>query len=100
MLSLIQNIDVFDWSPYEVPRVEPNFIMHTLNVDPQIPPKKQKLGRPAKPHMKAVKKEVEKLKRLGAIREGFFFFFEWLANTVVVKKNGKWRVCVDFIDLN
>ena len=26
---------------------------------------------------------------------------EWLANTMVVKKkNGKWRVCVDFTDLN
>ena len=29
------------------------------------------------------------------------FYPEWLANTVVVKKkNGKWRVCVDFTDLN
>ena len=29
------------------------------------------------------------------------FYLEWLANTVVVKKkNGKWRVCVDFTDLN
>ena len=33
------------------------------------------------------------------IRE--IFFSKWLANTVVVKKkNGKWRVCVDFTDLN
>ena len=52
-----------------------------------------------KPHVEVVKEEVEKLKRSGAIRE--VFFPEWLANTVVVKKkNGKWRVCVDFIDLN
>ena len=29
------------------------------------------------------------------------FYPQWLANTVVVKKKtGKWRVCVDFIDLN
>ena len=34
-----------------------------------------------------------------AIKE--VFFPEWLSNTVVVKrKNGKWRVCVDFTDLN
>ena len=49
--------------------------------------------------MDAVKEEVAKLKRLEAIRE--VFFTEWLANTIVVKKkNGKWRVCVDFTDLN
>ena len=30
-----------------------------------------------------------------------FFYPKWLANTVVVKKkNEKWRVCVDFTDLN
>ena len=42
---------------------------------------------------------MTKLKQVGAIEE--VFYPEWLANTVVVKKkNGKWRVCVDFIDLN
>ena len=39
------------------------------------------------------------MKEVGAIKETFFL--EWLANTVVVrKKNGKWRVCVNFTDLN
>ena len=29
------------------------------------------------------------------------FYLEWLANTVVVKKkSGKWRICLDFTDLN
>ena len=40
-----------------------------------------------------------KLKRAGAIKG--VFCPEWLANTVVVKKkSGKWRVGVDFTDLN
>ena len=29
------------------------------------------------------------------------YYLEWLANVVLIKKaNGKWRVCVDFTDLN
>ena len=40
-----------------------------------------------------------KLKRAGAINE--VFYLEWLANTIEVKKKSeKWRVCVDFKDLN
>ena len=49
--------------------------------------------------MEAVKEEMKKLKQAGAIKE--VFFLEWLSNTVVVKKkNRKWRVSVDFTDLN
>ena len=40
LLLLIQNVDVFAWSPYEVPEVDPEFIVHRLNVDPSFPPKK------------------------------------------------------------
>ena len=50
-------------------------------------------------HNKAVTKEVEKLLEAGFIRE--VFYLDWLANMVMVKKsNGKWRMCVDFINLN
>ena len=42
---------------------------------------------------------MEKLLEAGFIRE--VFYLEWLANVVMVKKNNdKWRMCVDFIDLN
>ena len=42
---------------------------------------------------------MTRLKQAKAIKE--VFYPEWSANTVVVKKkNGKWRVCVDFTDLN
>ena len=75
------------------------FIVHKLNLDPLYPPRKQKSRRSAKEHVEAVRQEVKKLKEVGAMKE--IFFPGWLVNTVVVKKkNGKWRVCVDFTDLN
>jgi hypothetical protein len=43
--------------------------------------------------------EVKRLLSAGVIRE--VKYPEWLANTVRVKKaNGKWRMCIDFTDLN
>ena len=40
LLFLLQNVDVFAWNPYEVPSVDPEFIVHKLNVDPSFPSKK------------------------------------------------------------
>ena len=42
LLLLVRNIDVFAWSPYEVPRVDPEFIVHQLNVDSLFPPQEAK----------------------------------------------------------
>ena len=96
---LKRNVDVFTWDAHETLGLDPNFICHHLNVNPSITPKKQSPRRPSKEHVKAVKSEVTKLKQAGAIKE--VFYPQWLANTVVVKKKtGKWRVCVDFTDLN
>ena len=96
---LRKNVDVFAWDACKAPRIDLNFICHHLNINPSIAPRKQPPRRSSKDHYKAVKDEVNKLKRVGAIKE--IFYPEWLANTVVVKKkNGKWRVCVDFTDLN
>ena len=48
---------------------------------------------------KAIVEEVRKLLEAGFIRE--LYYPDWLANVVMVKKaNGKWRMCVDFTDLN
>ena len=37
LLLLIQNLDVFAWTPYEVPGVNPEFIIHKLSIDPSFP---------------------------------------------------------------
>jgi hypothetical protein len=42
---------------------------------------------------------VDKLIKAEAIRE--VLYLKWLSNTVVIKKKSrKWRVCIDFTDLN
>ena len=81
---LRENVDVFAWNAYEAPGVDLNFICHYLNVNPIILPKKQPPRCSSKEHSDAVKKEVNKLKQAGDIKE--VFYLEWLANTVVVKK--------------
>ena len=96
---LRRNVDVFAWDAYDAPGVDPNLICHYLNINSSYIPKKQLHQRPSKEHADAVRDEVMKLKKAGAIKE--IFYPEWLANTPVVrKKTRKWRVCIDFTDLN
>ena len=96
---LKRNIDVFAWDACDAPGIDPAFICYHLNVNPSITPKKQPPQRPSREHADVIRDEVMKFKRAGAIKE--VFYPEWLANTVVVKKkSGKWRVYVDFMDLN
>ena len=96
---LRKNVDVFAWDAYETPRVYPNFIYHHLNVNPSITLKRQPPRHPSREHAEAIRNEMTKLKQARAIKE--VFYPQWLANMVVMKKKTrKWRVCVDFTDLN
>ena len=86
-------------TPIEAVRVDPKFFCHKLNVDSKCTLKKLKLRSSLDIHSDTVKEEVDKLEGVGAIKK--VFYLKWLANTVVVKKKkGKWRVYVDFMDLN
>ncbi|KAJ9555097.1 hypothetical protein OSB04_009711 [Centaurea solstitialis] len=89
----------FAWSHEDMVGIDPSIISHKLNVDPTFKPIKQKRRKFAPERNKVINDEVDNLLKTGKIRE--VKYPEWLANVVVVqKKNGKWRVCIDFTDLN
>jgi hypothetical protein len=96
---LQQNKDVFAWSAKDLTGVDRSFIEHRLNIDPSVKPRRQKLRKMSDDKVIAVKSEVQRLLDATVIRE--VMYPKWLANTVPVKKkNGKWRMCIGFTDLN
>ena len=96
---LRQNRDIFAWKQADMSGIEPSVITHRLNTNPSFKPVKQKRRSFAPERQKAINEEVGKLLQAGAIRE--VEYPEWLANVVLVKKtNGKWRLCIDFTDIN
>ena len=96
---LRQNKDVFAWKQADMGGIDPTVITHRMNVSPSFKPVKQKRRSFAPDRQKAINEEVGKLLQAGAIRE--VEYPKWLANVVLVKKsNGKWRLCIDFTDIN
>ena len=96
---LKDNLDVFAWSHQDMPGIPANIIQHHLNVDPEKKPIQQRRRVFAHERNKVVMDEVNKLLAINFIRE--VYYPKWLANIVMVKKaNGKWRMCVNFTDLN
>jgi hypothetical protein len=96
---LSKNKNVFAWSAKDLQGVDRDIIEHTLETDEKIVPKKQKLRKMSEEKVKAVEAEVQRLQDEKVTRK--VKYPVWLANTILVKKkNGKWRICVDFTDLN
>ena len=96
---LEQNIEVFAWKQEDMGGVDPTVISHRLNVNPSFKPVKQKRRSFAPKRQKVINEEVGKLLLAKAIRE--VKYPEWLANVVLVKKaNNKWRLCIDFTDID
>ena len=82
-----------------MPGVLAAVITHQLKVNEGQKPVKQKRRHFVNERMTAIEEEVRKLLEAGFIREEKYP--TWLANVVMVKKpSGKWRMCVDYTDLN
>ena len=68
-------------------------------MSPSFPPIQQNKRVFAQEWDKAIAEEVRKLLETDFIRE--VYYPDCLANVIMVKKaNGKWRICIDFTDLN
>ena len=73
--------------------------MHKLFTNPEHLSVCQKRRKFAPERLNVIEEEVAKLIKVNVIKEAHYP--EWLANVVVALKKGKkWRVCVDFTDLN
>ena len=79
--------------------IYPVVITHKLNINLSFKPFKQK-GRSYTPkRQKAINEEVNKLLQAKAIRE--VEYPDWLATVVLVRKaNKKWRLYIDFTNVN
>ncbi|GKU89020.1 hypothetical protein SLEP1_g3215 [Rubroshorea leprosula] len=73
--------------------------MHKLSTNPLKKPVAQNRRLFGGERLKVIKEEVEKLLR-ASFKTGVDYC-EWVANLVLLKKgNGKWRMCINYTDLN
>ena len=90
---------MFAWNHSDMTGINPVNAFHKLNVLPSARLIRQKVRCFHPDRHQIIQAEVDNLLKAGFIRE--VKYSEWLANVVVVpKKGGKWRVCVDYTDLN
>ena len=79
--------------------LNPTMASHKINIILAARPVRHKVRHFHPNRHQVIQMEVDNLLRAGFIRE--VKYLEWLSNVVVApKKKGKWRVCVDYIDLN
>jgi hypothetical protein len=93
------NADIFAWSPSYMPGIPREVAEHFLDILHHSRVVQQWLRHFDEERRQAIGAELRKLLEARFIKE--VFHPTWLANPVLVKKkNGKWRMCVDYTCLN
>ncbi|MCH96277.1 hypothetical protein A2U01_0017261 [Trifolium medium] len=93
------NTDVFATTPGEMLGIDPTAACHYLNVNPDAKYVAQRRQRQSTEKTEAAKTIVDGLIQAKFISE--IHYTKWLSTVVLVKKaSGKWRMCVDYADLN
>jgi DNA modification methylase len=92
--------DCFAWDYSEMPGLDRSIVEHRLPIKSDFKPYKHPPRKIYNDEVLAdVKNEIERLLDANFIRP--CRYAEWISNIVpVYKKNGKMRVCIDFMDLN
>jgi hypothetical protein len=100
MIDLLKEYsDCFAWDYTEMPRLDRSIIEHRLPLKKGFWPFQQRARQMRTEVLEEVKKEIEKMLEAGFIRP--CRYAEWISSIVPVeKKDGRWRFCVDFWDLN
>jgi ribonuclease HI len=100
MITLLKGYaDCFAWDYTEMPGLDRSIVEHRLPLKSGFRPFQQRARQMKAEVLVEVKKEVEKILEAGFIRT--CRYAEWISSVVPVqKKDGRWRVCVDFRDLN
>jgi hypothetical protein len=93
------NTDIFAWSPSGMPGILREVVEHSLDILLHSRAVQQWLWCFDEERCRAIGVDLRKLLEAGFIKE--VFHPTWLAIPVLVKKkNGKWRMFVDYTGLN
>ncbi|KAK1660444.1 hypothetical protein QYE76_048603 [Lolium multiflorum] len=91
--------DCFAWDYTEMPGLDRSIIEHRLPLKKGFRPFQQRARQMKAEILVEVKKEIQKMLDAGFIRP--CRYAEWISNVVPVeKKDGRWRVAIDFRNLN
>jgi len=94
---IVANTNLF--ASADMPRINLDFMCHKVAILPQSKPVAQIKWKLGKERRVVVAHKVNQLLKADFIRP--IKYTTWIANVVMVKKSsGKWRMCMDYNDLN